>query len=291
MTMSMTDSPATRVADPGGPAPAPPPPPSGPGGSGRPPRRTRLWSVVGGVAAVALLAGMTYDIVGQIAHEEFVVTSVVTDPVTTLEVDQSADGDVHVVGADVAVVTITARVSQGLRRSGHAHRVIGDRLVVRASCPTIGSSWCSVDYVIEVPRNMAVVIGGGGSVVVEGVAGRVSVESAEGSIQASGLGGPVLLRSTSGSVRATDLRSEVVDARSTNGSVSVSLDVAPTSVVARTINGSAEVLVPRTEDRYAVDVDAVNGSPSNEVVSDPSAPRRLTARSINGSARVAYHGP
>lgn len=271
--------------------PAPPSPlePAGPSGPAPGPRRSSMWLVAGSVLAVVLLVATTYQAVDVLAHDEHDHRWVVTEPVSTVDVDLAGDGSVHVIGAPVDRITIRARVSDGLRPTRFGHRVVDDRLEVRASCPGFGSVWCSVDYVIEVPHDTEVRIDDEGGTRIEDVRGPVEVTSS-GSIEVSGLTGLAVLRSENGTVRATGLRSEVIEARSSNGSVRVATEVAPRSVIAASDNGSVEVLVPRTGDRYAVDVSADNGSTTNEVVTDPEAARRITARSGNGSVRVAHTG-
>ena len=235
------------------------------------PRRSPVWLIAGSVLAAVLLVGTTYQVVDVLAHDEHSHRWVV-------------------IGAPVDRVTIEARVSDGLRATTFGHRVVDDRLEVDASCPGFGSVWCGVDYVIEVPHDTVVEIANDeGGTRVEDVRGRVEVTSS-GLIDVSGLSGLVVLRSENGAVRATGLRSEVVEARSSNGSVRVASEVAPRSVIATSDNGSVEVLVPRTGDSYAVDVSSDNGSTTNEVITDPEAIRRITARSDNGSVRVAHSG-
>lgn len=271
------------------PVPPVPPAPVEPAGPGRGPRRSPAWLVAGSVLAVVLLVVTTYQVVDVLAHDEHDHRWVVTEPVVAVHVDLTGDGSVHVVGAPVDRITIGARVSDGLRPTRFGHRVVDDRLEVRAACPGFGSVWCAVDYVIEVPHDTEVRITSDGGTRVEDVQGAVEVTTS-GSIDVSGLTGLAVLRSENGAVRATGLRSEVVEARSSNGSVRVSTAVAPRSVIAASDNGSVEVLVPRTGDRYAVDVSADNGSTTNEVVTDPEAARRISARSGNGSVRVAHTG-
>lgn len=268
--------------------PLPPPPPGGLRAR-RPPRRSALWLVVGSVVAIGLLAVSTFQVVDLLAHEEREGTWTVTEPITTLVVDQSGDGSVHVIGAPVDAVTVRARISDGLRPTARAHRVVGDRLEVTASCPNFGGVWCSVDYEIEVPHGTLVQVRNDDGTRVENISGDVDVRSS-GSIDVAGLSGSVQLSTDNGSVRATGMRSPVVDVESDNGSVWITSEVPPKSVIATSDNGSVEVLVPRTDHRYAVDVDTDNGSSTNEVVTDPMADRRLTARTSNGSVRVAYAG-
>lgn len=240
--------------------------------------------------AVLLLGWSAYMGVDLLAHGREVHTWVVSEPVTTLVVDQSGDGKVHVVGAPVDEITIRAHVSEGLRSTAYDREVVGDVLEVSSSCPNIGGLWCSVDYEIEVPADTDVRIDSDSNVRVENLAGDVEVDVDNGLIDASGLSGLALLSSGNGSVRATGMRSPVVEAGSSNGSVRVTMEVPPKSVIAKSSNGSVEVLVPRTDHRYSVDVDSDNGSQAVDVVTDPLSDRRLTARTTNGSARVGYSG-
>lgn len=282
-TPAATADDPTRIApDPWAGLPAPPRP------QGRPPRRSVAWLVVGSALALGLLVASTYQFVDVMAHDERNLTWVVTEPVTTLVVDHGGDGSVHVIGAPVDEITMTLEVSDGLRPTAYDHRVVGDRLEVSASCPNFGSTWCSVDFLIEVPHGTVVRIRNDDTTRVENITAEVEVHSS-GSVDVSGLTGTALLQTENGSIRATGLRSEVVNASSENGSVRISTDVAPRSVIATSDNGSVEVLVPRTGESYAVDVDSDHGSTTNEVASDPVSDRRITARSDNGSARVAYN--
>lgn len=303
MVEEMVDdtTPAPPPSPPSLPPPLPPPPGSGgpyaylppppPGGlvPRRPPRRSVVWTVVGSVLAVGLLAASAFQVVDLLAHGERELVWVFDEPITTLVVDQSGDGSVHVVGAPVDEVTVRARVGDGLRDTAFGHRVMGDRLEVTASCPNFGGVWCSVDYEIEVPHDTVVRVHNDEGTRVENIAGDVEVRSS-GSIDVSGLSGLTLLSTGNGSVRASAMRSEVVEASSINGSVHVTMEVPPRSVIAKTGDGSVEVLVPRTADTYSVDVDSDVGSRTVDVVSDPTSERRLTARTSNGSARLGYTG-
>ncbi len=217
------------------------------------------------------------------------MTWVVDEPVSSLVVTKSGDGTVHVVGAPVERVTVRGRVSEGLRATGYGHRLLGDRLEVTASCPNFGGTWCSVDYVIEVPYDTGVRIRNDTGVRVENISGEVEVRT-NGAIEVAGLSGLTILATDGGSVRATGMRSAVIEAESDNGAVRVTSEVAPRSIIAKSDNGSVEVLVPRTGDTYSVDIDTDFGSQTVEVVVDPASERRLTARTSNGSARIGYSG-
>lgn len=283
------------------PPPSPPPPGSGgpygylppppPGGlvPRRPPRRSSAWIVAGSALSVVLLAFTAFQFVDVMAHGEHDVTWVVDEPVSSVVVTKVGGGGVHVVGAPVDRVTVQGHIGEGLRATAFDHRLVGDRLEVTASCPNFGGTWCSVDYLIEVPYETDVRIRTDAGVRVENISGEVEVR-ADAAIEVSGLSGLVLMSTGDGSVRATGMRSEVIEAESGNGSVSISTYVAPRSIIAKSGNGSVEVLVPRTGDSYSVDIDSNLGSQDVEVVVDPASDRRLTARTSNGSARIGYSG-
>lgn len=289
MVEAMTRNPLPPPPGSGGPYGFLPPPPPGGLVPRRPPRRSLLWVVVGSVLAAGLLAVTSFQLVDVLAHGESDLTWVVDEPVTTLVVDQAGDGNVHVVGAPVDRITVEAHISEGLRSTSYGHRVIGDRMEVTSSCPNFGAVWCSVDYVIEVPHGTDVRISSDDATRVEDISGDVEIRS-HGSIEASGLSGLAILSTKYGSVRATGMRSSVVEAGSGYGSVRITSEVAPRSIIAKSGNGSVEVLVPRTGDAYSVDVDSSHGSETIDVAVDPRSERRLTARTSSGSARVGYAG-
>lgn len=262
------------------------PPPQGP--PARPPRRTWAWMALGTVLAVPLLVFGVYQVAALLAHEE--TTTVRTYPaadIVTLEV-RNDGGSVHVVGADVDEITVTAEISHGLRRTGHGQRVEGDRLVLDGTCPNFGSVWCDVTYRVEVPTGTDIDLDAEEEVEVRGIDGAVRVHTSNASVEASDLGGQVDLRSSNGSVRATRLTSEVTEARSSNGSVRVSFREPPRAVTAVTSNGAVEVVVPDDGEPYAVDIDTSNGSTDNSVSTDPVSQRHIAARTSNGSATVRY---
>jgi len=249
-----------------------------------------FWAVSGSALAVILLGWTVYSGIDLLAHGRETQTWVIVEPVSTLVVDQSGDGKVHVIGAPVDEITVRAHISEGLRSTDYGRQVVGDVLTVSSSCPIVGGIWCSVDYEIEVPVGTDVRIRNSSSIRVENLAGDVDARTGSGSIEVSGLSGLVQIWSNNGSVRATGMRSEVVEAGSENGSVRVTMEVPPRSVIARSHDGAVEVLVPRTDDTYSVDVDSDFGSQTVDVLTDPRSERRLTARTSNGSARVGYVG-
>jgi len=251
----------------------------------------RLWIIVGSVVTVAALGFGTYNIVNLIAHEE------ITERETFAAGDLAGvrlhndNGSVEIVGDDVDEISLVAEVSHGLRRTVTEAAVEGDTLVVDMDCPTGIPVWCSVDYRLVVPTDLDVdVHNGNGHLTLRDLEGDVTAEGDNGGIELARLSGDVDVETRNGSLRADGLRVDTVHARSRNGSVRLSFAEAPTTVTARTSNGSVEVIVPDDEATYRVDAEVrgFGGSADAAVRTDPSSERSITAATNHGSVRVHY---
>ena len=244
----------------------------------------------GSLAAVGLLGMGTVQAVAQLAHEEeTIVRRLDGADVRTVDIDNGA-GSVRVVGTPGDEVTIRARVSHGLRSTGHDERLEGDRLVLDASCPLFASNFCSVSYTVEVPQGVSVRIHAEASIRVADIAGDVVADTSNGRIQADRIGGDVRLDSANGRVVGTDLESATAHAASDNGAVELEFLEPPRTVVADSDNGSVEVVLPDTPDDYILDTSSDNGGlfrmPRRR--RDPDSERTVTASSDNGDVTVRY---
>jgi hypothetical protein len=283
---------ASTLSPPNPPAAPPPPPASSPtGGRAAPtPRARAAWKVAASIASVAVLLWGVSLAVTQIAHEEH-TTTVEFDAagLTTLDV-RIDSGSLTVVGTDGDLVKVTARVSDGLRSTSERQTVNGDQLELRGSCPGFLSSFCNVDYTVEVPARMIVRARlDNDGIRLSGMTGDVDLRTSNGGITVRGSGeGTVSMRSDNGSVTGSDLRAAVVDAHSDNGAVSLSFADAPRAVEATGDNGDITVTVPDDASTYAVTTSSSNGSTAAPIRTDPGSSRRITAKSNNGDVLVTY---
>jgi hypothetical protein len=261
-------------------AQAPPPP--------RPAVR-KLWRIGGSLAAVGVLGLGTMESVSQLAHEEeTVVHRFDGAELRTVDVRNSA-GAVQLVGTGGDEVTVRAEVSHGMRSTGHSERIEGDRLVLRASCPIFGSDFCEVTYTVEVPEDVAIRVRAEGRIRVSDVTGDVDASTSNGRVEAARVDGDVRLDSDNGRVTGADLRSGTAHADSDNGRVELGFLAPPTTVTARSDNGSVEVVLPDTPDTYVVDVSTDNGTAAiPRIRQDPDSGRTVTASSDNGDVTVRY---
>ncbi|MCU1359548.1 MAG: putative lipoprotein, partial [Ilumatobacteraceae bacterium] len=233
----------------------------------------------------------TFNIVDLVAHE--METRVVTFDaagISVLDVSDDA-GSVTIQSADVDQITVRARIGHGLRRSGSSVEVQGDRLVVRGSCPVIGSQWCDVRYTIEVPADVDVVVDGDSDrITVTGMTGTVQLHSDNGSIHASRLSGDLQLSADNGSIHGTELTSRSVHADSDNGSIELQLTTPPQTIDVTTDNGNIVVELPSGNEVYAVDISSDNGSTDNGLRTDPASDRTVVATTDNGDVTLRYTG-
>jgi hypothetical protein len=250
------------------------------------------WKVIGGIAAAVLLVFGGIQVVVQLAHEEYtVVEEVPAADVAMLDVRNDA-GSVIVRGSDrnSETITVTARVSHGLRRTGHRQSLQGERLVLESTCPAIFTSFCDVRYTVDVPTDIDVVVrGASGSIVVSDVNGDVDLDTDSGGIDVARVeGGLLRMDSDAGSVTATAVGSPDVEATSDEGGVYVAFTEAPDAVWADSDAGGVEIVLPRGEEEYGVEADSNAGGVDITVDQDPSSPRTITATSDAGGVTVRY---
>jgi hypothetical protein len=250
-----------------------------------------FWKVVGSVVAVPMLIGGWYQAASTLAHEERILTEeVAAEGLTALEIDNEA-GWVHLVGVeDAAAVTIRARVSDGWRSTQHElRREEGGRLVLRASCPNFGSEFCLVNYTIEVPAGLAVEVRGDEGVEVSDLTGPVYAESDASGVVAARISGDLTIKTDEGGVEATEVTSARVEARAIEGGVRLSFDGPPRSVVADSVEGGIEILLPQVDGvSYASEVTAVEGSVTEQIDESPDSDRTISAHTVEGGATVRY---
>ncbi len=248
------------------------------------------WKIAGGVLAIGSIGWAGFNVVTLVAHEERTeVTTYEAADVRVLDVDNS-NGPVTITGAaEREQIMVTARISDGLRETEERQTLVDGVLELRASCPLIGSDWCSVRYTIEVPADIEIrAETDNGRLTVRGIAGPVHLDTDNGSVEVADVTGNLTVSSNNGSITASRLTSEAVVAESDNGSLAIELLEPPTSVEARSDNGSVEVVLPETEDAYRLDITTDNGDVLDDIRTSPDSPRHLLIETDNGDATVRY---
>lgn len=249
----------------------------------------RLWLFVGSLAALAAVLFAAFNVLMLLAHEEVTEQHRFEAAGIASILVHADNGTVEVTGGDVDEIAVSAEISHGLRRTSHRAEVEGDRLVVRGDCHMAMSYWCRTTYRVTVPADLPVVAeANNGRITLRDLRGDVDADSHNGRIELIRMAGDVTAESRNGRVEATGLRSGRVDARTSNGSVTLTFAAAPTTVEAHSRNGSVEVVVPDGPIAYRVVTDTSFGSVDAAVRTDPQGERSITATTRNGSVRVRY---
>lgn len=250
------------------------------------------WLAAGTVFAVASLGWGTYNAVALLAwdREEFQTTFRVeaVGDVTAIDVDNDA-GSVHIVGSDRDDIVVDGDILQGFQKPTHREEIVGDRLVLDASCSAV-ANFCNVDYEVQIPRDLDVKVhASGGGVRISNIDGNLDASTSGGGVRIEGGRGDMRLRASGGGVRGIGLESPTVDADSSGGG-GVRLDFVeePRTVVASSSGGGVTVIIPDTRVFYAVDAEASGGGVSDDIRSDPDSDRSITVRSSGGGVTVAY---
>ncbi|WP_028064588.1 DUF4097 family beta strand repeat-containing protein [Solirubrobacter soli] len=253
------------------------------------------------IAAVQV-AGWTVGSVERTNHQ------VIPGPVSRLEVDAAAGGDITVVRELSTMPLVT--VDSSVKGSIHAPvlRAVKDGTTVRISgnCPYISFGPCRARIVIRVPAGTAVdVRAGSGDVTADGLSGNVKLETGSGDVNATGLTGDSELHTSSGDVNvralagAADLRTGSGDisgedlgtghlaADTASGDVELDFAHAPEVVDASTASGDVDISVPEGG-TYRVEADSGSGDQHLNVKSDPAATRILRAQTSSGDVTVGY---
>jgi DUF4097 and DUF4098 domain-containing protein YvlB len=96
------------------------------------------------------------------------------------------------------------------------------------------------------------------------------------------------MASNNGSITASRLTSDSVAAQADNGSLTIELLEPPTTVEARSNNGTIEVILPETDDAYALDISTANGDESREINTSPDSSRHILIDTNNGDVTARY---
>ncbi len=272
----------TPASVPTAPAPAPSPRPR-PGGSAL----RRMVLAVAIVVMVVLFAFGAWTAVGFATlrsaerHQSFAFTG------SRLVVGTS-NGSIHVTAGQAGRVEVDTHLRYSQLNPPHPTvRADGGQLTLKDGCPNGVVIFCDVSFDLRVPAALALQLTtSNGAVAVSGVTGALDVHTSNGSITADGATGQLSLRTSNGAIRARDLHTAVVDATTSNGSVTVSFLTTPTHVAVNTSNGAVRVTVPGGSGPYRVDVTTDNGSRTVDVPTDPNATRTISVRTSNGSVHV-----
>lgn len=254
-------------------------------------RARTVWTSIGLVLAIAIVAALTGSVVGSVAyqplalrHREF------TAPITSVSVHVSS-GDVTIERSTDLDTEVSTSGVHGLTYPTDQEHVVGHTLVISSSCGLAipFDNRCTRDYVLRLPPRLAVLADSDqGSVNVTGMDGTLSVHSDQGDVTVIGGSGTLQASSGQGDVTVSRSGSTSVSVHSGQGDVTVILLTPPTRVSASSGQGGVTVELPRGPRTYRVEASSGQGNVSDRVGNDPASARIIDATSGQGDVTIGY---
>jgi len=204
--------------------------------------------------------------VGAGAHNGAAQNFTISAHVTTVVIEGGASS-ISVTGADRGTILVSQHPSYSEAPPATSRRVAGTTLTLSYSCNA--ELVCSVEYDVQVPRDVAV---------------RASTRA--GAITLTSLGGDVSAQTDAGLITANDLSSATVALKSNAGGVIAAFSTAPGSVSASTNIGAISITVPGKLS-YQIHTHTYVGSSSVTVPKNPASPHVITASSDLGSITIS----
>ncbi|MGJ7441931.1 hypothetical protein [Aquipuribacter sp. MA13-6] len=259
---------------PGGYGPVPDPPPPVPTERPRTPWWAGLLAVLGVLAVVATLVGVTSALVYAAATRTSEV-AVAETGVRELRLTGVAGGaSVTTRTSSDGEVMGTARLTTSWDEADVTVERQGDVLLLEADCDQ--QAWprrCEVAFDLVVDPSTDVV-----------------VDMVTGGFEADGLSGDVAVDMVTGGVMLTAAASQQVDVQVTTGGVALDFAVAPRQVEVSTVTGGIAIGLPVDGQAYAVSTDVSVGGSDVSVPTDPSSSRSIEASTTVGGIEVR-NGP
>jgi hypothetical protein len=209
------------------------------------------------------------------------------DGVSSIVLDTAFES-IEVVGSpDATTVSMDRTYHWSFSEPKVGARQDGDVLRLSSSCTFQVAIGCTGRVHLVVPADVELRLqSSDGSMTLRDLTGPVDVVTSDGRLTASNLSGRVTMRTSDGSVNATGLRSENVEAVTSDGSVRLEFAVAPTSVTGRTGDGSIDVIVPRDGTAYDVNATTGDGGRDVSVPTDPRSAKHIELKTGDGSIEV-----
>jgi Toastrack DUF4097 len=252
-----------------------------PGGSqrSRAAMRTAALALSLGLSA-ATLAGC-YVSVGGLQHQSR--SYQISGPVRTLAVHGQV-GRIDVTGGSSGTISVTEQLTFRHTAPVTTHEITAGALTLASSCPALES--CSVAYDVTVPRGLAVqVVGNAGTIRLNGLTGRVAVQTGAGIVELDSVSGPVQVSTHTGEILGRDISSAQATLRLSAGRIDLTFAAAPAALSATATVGSVMLRVPGGV-AYSVHASVTVGSAEVSVTRSAGSPHVITADTTTGSITI-----
>lgn len=235
----------------------------------RSPASRTVLAVIGTLVVVGVIVGLLMG-ASALMRETKVIRSVVDLGESTQLVVKATSADIRVVEGDTGVLSLTARVTSGLRKTDFQIGRRGDEIKVVSVCQPLLSPGCGVALTISVPKGMPVVI--------STTSGDIAAEAiAKGVFTAS---------STSGDIVGRALAVDEFSATSRSGDIRAVFAGQPFGFKARTDSGDIAATIPPGKRAYAVITKSTSGDVVSQFESTEGGDGLIRATSDSGDIRL-----
>jgi Putative adhesin len=249
-----------------------------------------IWLGLGSIVAVLGLGFGTLEAASVVAHEEHTeVVEVDAAGRASVAVDNDA-GSVTIIGVNGAEsVTVRARISEGLRATGHLVDQTDGVLSIRGTCPLFGSDWCSVDYTIEIPPEMYVDARAVDGLSVTDQRGGLAAHSSQSSVELVRVGGDVTVSANQGRIEGDSLTATRLSASADQGRFIADFTTSPDHISVDADQGQVDIVLPDDpEVEYATDAQANQGTVTTDIRTNSQSERTITVQADQGSITIGY---
>jgi hypothetical protein len=196
----------------------------------RPPHKhviiRKLLQCLGVIVLALIVIGVVLNIADLQTRKTTTRTNTYSFTGTTLTFASLSSGTVTIVPGDVGKMTVTQKITEGIRKLTTTEQVSGQSIVLRQhGCTGIDLGWygaCNVTFTVTVPLDTTIVAkNSNASFIINGVSGNHSIQTTDGSITLNRLNAANLaLSSNNGNITVEEVHSDVaIRAASNAGSV------------------------------------------------------------------------
>ncbi|MGA8988496.1 DUF4097 family beta strand repeat-containing protein [Aeromicrobium sp.] len=235
----------------------------------RSPASRTLLTVVGTVLIVGVIVGLVLG-ASLLKRDTRVSTSVVELDGSAQVVIDGGSADVTLVEGVDDVVSISARITSGLRETQFALGRRGDEIKIASACQSWLSPGCGVAVTLEIPKGLPVV-----------------VRTTSGNVVTDALTEGVLtVTSGSGDIAATRLEVDEFSAETGSGEIRASFAKQPFGFKAFTGAGDIHATVPTGKRGYVVSAKSRSGAVANTLESNAEGAGFVRVRSDSGDIQL-----
>lgn len=216
----------------------------------RPPAVRTILTVVGTLVFVGALAALLLG-VSILMRETRVATSQVDVGANGQLVIEATDTDIEIVEGEPDLLTVTSRITSGVRQTDYQLGRRGDSIRIATACQKWLNPGCGVKTRLQVPPGLP-----------------LEIRTTTGDVKVTAMSQGVLtVRTVDGRITADDLGVDELTADSDTGAVKATFASQPFAFKATTGSGAIDATIPTGSRTYTVDASSKSGQVDSEIES------------------------